>query len=411
MTTKRNTQNSTIGRTASTTPLGDALDPQRQQDDNTTVSGDQTIEDPLAAVPNNPGDSRSADATLPTRQKDDLENAPLAEIEVALEKARQDEIRLRKLQELRELERRTATRRIQIEELSSRGTSASTTNAPIPMSQAVSPPRSHLSTAAETLNRSVDHERTAPSVSNIKTFQAINYKECEGFLNKLETHFELHERFFRSNERAQVATGASLLGNELLSRWRREGKTHPDRTWENFKEFCERETTDPKIQRRNAALAYAKAEQRENQSVSEFSNHLEALEDQMKVAYTNEQKKTHLYAKIHATVQQQAQQTSGEPNDYNEYISWLRACEDNVPGRVAMLGQAKRNRMTAASNRGKSAPAPRDFQVRTGNSYKRKRDNNGDNRPPICWKCKKGRHPANDCRSVLEKKNPIQQKN
>ena len=119
MTTKRNTQNSTIGRTASTTPLGDTLDPQQQQDNNTTVSGDQTIEDPLAAVPNNPGDSRSADATLPTRQKDDLENAPLAEIEVALEKARQDEIRLRKLQELRELERRTATRCIQIEELSS----------------------------------------------------------------------------------------------------------------------------------------------------------------------------------------------------------------------------------------------------------------------------------------------------
>ena len=145
--------------------------------------------------------------------------------------------------------------------------------------------------------------------------------------------------------------------------------------------------------------------------MSEFSNHLEALEDQMKVAYTNEQKKTHLYAKVHATVRQQAQQTSGEPNDYNEYISWLQACEDNIPGQVAMLGQAKQNHMTAASNRGKSTPVPQDFQVQTGNSYKQKQDNNGDNRPPICWKCKKGRHPANDCRSVLEKKNPIQQKN
>ena len=49
---------------------------------------------------NNPGDSYSADMTLPTQQKDDLENAPLAEIEVVLEKARQDEICLRKLQEL-----------------------------------------------------------------------------------------------------------------------------------------------------------------------------------------------------------------------------------------------------------------------------------------------------------------------
>ena len=88
------------------------------------------------------------------------------------------------------------------------------------MSQAVSSLRSHLSTAAETSNCSMDYKRTASSVSNIKTFQAINHKECEGFLNKLEIHFELHEQFFRSNERAQVATGASLLGNELLSCWR-----------------------------------------------------------------------------------------------------------------------------------------------------------------------------------------------
>ena len=88
------------------------------------------------------------------------------------------------------------------------------------MSQAVSPLRSHLSTAAETSNHSMDHKRTIPLVLNIKTFQAINYKECEGFLNKLEIHFKLYEQFFRSNEQAQVAIDASLLGNELLNYWR-----------------------------------------------------------------------------------------------------------------------------------------------------------------------------------------------
>ena len=50
------------------------------------------------------------------------------------------------------------------------------------------------------------------------------------------------------------------------------------------------------------ALAYIKAEQYENQLVLEFSHHLEALENQIKVVYTNKQKKTHLYAKVHATV-------------------------------------------------------------------------------------------------------------
>ena len=119
MTMKWNTQNSTISCTASTTPLGDTLDLQQQQDNNTTVSGNQTIEDPLAAVPNNPGDLCSADVTLSTQQKDNLENTPLAEIKVVLKKVRQDEIYLRKLQELQELEQCTVTHYIQIEELSS----------------------------------------------------------------------------------------------------------------------------------------------------------------------------------------------------------------------------------------------------------------------------------------------------
>ena len=48
----------------------------------------------------------------------------------------------------------------------------------------------------------------------------MNYKECEGFLNKLEIYFKLYEQFFKSNKQAQVATGASLLGNKLLSHWR-----------------------------------------------------------------------------------------------------------------------------------------------------------------------------------------------
>ena len=70
------------------------------------------------------------------------------------------------------------------------------------MLEAVSPLRLHVSIAAEVSNHSADHERTAPSVSNIKTFQAMNYRECEGFLNKLKIHFKLYEWFFRSNEQA-----------------------------------------------------------------------------------------------------------------------------------------------------------------------------------------------------------------
>ena len=40
----------------------------------------------------------------------------------------------------------------------------------------------------------------------------------------------------------------------------------------------------------------------------------------------------HLYTKVYITVQQQAQQTSGELNNYNKYILWLQACKNNIPG-------------------------------------------------------------------------------
>lgn len=416
MAPKRTTQNSVDGRNAEEPPQENPPEPRNET---STIPTEGTTKNPHN---NSHGDSETTRTAEPLRsetlqhtseqrQQGNLDNAPVSEIETALEKARQDEIRLAKLEELREVEQRSAARLARIEQLSSQGTSTPAASTPAPASEVETPIRAHTTSAAGTSSRNADSDKNAPAVANIKSFQATNHKEYEGFLNKLEVHFELHEKFFRDNERAQVATGASLLGNELLSRWRREGKTHPNRTWEDFKDFCEKETTDPKVQRRNAALAYSKMEQREHQSVSEFSNHLEALEDQMKVAYTDEQKKTHLYAKLWSSVRRQAQQTAGEPNSYNEYISWLRACEDNVPGRAAVLSTAKQNRSATANKKDKPAPASRDHPKGTWNNHKRKREFNDNDKRPICWKCKRGRHPANECRSAPWRKDLDKSKN
>lgn len=167
-----------------------------------------------------PSQPETLQQTLGQEQQGNLDNAPVSEIEAALEKVRQDEIRLAKLQELRELEQSSAMRRARIDQLSSQGMSTPTAGTPAPVSEIEMPMRSHTPSIASISSHSADSNKNAPAVTNIKSFQATNHKEYEGFLNKLEVHFELHEKFFRDNERAQVATGASLLGNELLSRWR-----------------------------------------------------------------------------------------------------------------------------------------------------------------------------------------------
>lgn len=114
------------------------------------------------------------------------------------------------------------------------------------------------------------------------------------FMNKLINHFDMYYDYFMHNEKGNIATSAAFLNNDLINCWMREQKSNPDATWETFQAFCQGKTVDPRLQLCNAALNYHKVNQREYQSVTEFANVLDSLEEQAGLKYEDHQQKVHL---------------------------------------------------------------------------------------------------------------------
>lgn len=96
----------------------------------------------------------------------------------------------------------------------------------------------------------------------------------------------------------------------------------------------------------------------------------------------------------------------GEPEEYHSYISWLHGVEDNILGRPHILTSAKRNRHSRKPQEEKNAnfPASQDRPRNHWIGQKRKRDFNDDQKPQLCWKCKKELHPPSECCSAPWKK-------
>ena len=49
----------------------------------------------------------------------------------------------------------------------------------------------------------------------------------------------------------------------------------------------------------------------------------------------------HLYTKLHPEVQRETQHSEQEPSLYEDYVSWLQSCEDNVPEQQSGIRNAQ----------------------------------------------------------------------
>lgn len=343
------------------------------------------------------------------------ENLPDDALDAALQKLRQEETRLLKLQQWHELKNRTEAQRARLERLQEQKEQTSISESSTPFDDRSvttgheSTPASHIDLpirqsawmASDDTHQNI---KLPPNAVNISPFQATNLKEYESFINKLENYFLQFDYFFSLSDKNKVTSAAAHLSTELMNRWMRENKhLRIARTWDDFKQFCRRETSDPKVTQRDAAAAYHRAQQREHQNVSEFANYLDSLEDQLPERYTNDQRKMHLYAKLQPEVQRESQRSAREPESYADYISWLRSCEDQIPERRNALRISRRDSTRFNDNRNRPPPVSyKDRHQDTKRTLKRKRAPSRDNnrQQPICWKCHKGRHPPEECRSA-----------
>lgn len=349
------------------------------------------------------------------------------QIEDELRQQQQEDQRLQKIQRLVEARHRTAQRRARIQQLASLPTTNSdphedeapyTTSAPVPEFEIPQRNASHSvpSSTTPSVEDSAASIKPLPMPVNIPIFDATGLKEFHSFINKLENYFTQFEYFYNGKEKSKVTAGAGFLSTDLMNRWTRENKNlNKNRTRDEFKNFCKKEVSDPWVMQRDAAAAFQRADQREYQTVTELANYLDTLEDKLPERYSNTQRKMHLYAKLRPEVQREAQRPAQEPEDYHDFVSYLKSCEGIIPERRTALRNARTSRVRS-TGRPRQAPTT----VRVGSKgpwrsqpFKRKRsfENQQRSTTPICFKCSKGRHNPNFCRSAPDNPQNQQAKN
>lgn len=390
-----------------------------QQVEQSTMESRETVP---GVIPENPQETpvtEAASQNVPVQRSAgaeiDPEDLPDEALDTALQDLMREETRLLKIQQWHELKRRTDAQRARLGRPQEQNEPIPTSNRSTPFddhstttghesasaSHGDLPIRPNASITSDDMHHNV---KPPPNAVNIPSFQATSSKEYESFINKLENYFLQFDYFFTLSDKNKVTSAAAHLSTELMNRWMRENKhLRTTRTWDDFKQFCRKETSDPKVTQRDAAAAYHRAQQRERQNISEFANYLDSLEDQLPERYTNDQRKMHLYAKLRPEVQRESQRSAQEPESYTDYVSWLRSCEDQIPERRNALRAVKRDGARPNNNWNRPLPTSHGGHHRdTKPNFKRKRTSSRDNnrQQPICWKCHKGRHPPDECRSA-----------
>ena len=128
-----------------------------------------------------------------------------------------------------------------------------------------------------------------PPMVNMQVFKASEQKELETFLNCLHIHINTYEEYYAPREKAKVNLGVGWLGKDLLNCWSRNTRSGTTETWHEFEQFCVKSVKDPRLAQCDVAAVYQYAAQQEHQTVTEFVNYLDSLEDQLEQSYTNEQ--------------------------------------------------------------------------------------------------------------------------
>jgi hypothetical protein len=125
------------------------------------------------------------------------------------------------------------------------------------------------SPAPEGVGSGIARRAMAPPV-----FRGASLRELRDFQQSCEVFFDAIEE---QSTRRRIALGASYLRDLALREWSRRTVT-PD-TWESFIRFLRNTIADPVNRMGTASLRLKKAEQRKGQTVREFANYVEELEE------------------------------------------------------------------------------------------------------------------------------------
>jgi hypothetical protein len=227
-------------------------------------------------------------------------------------------------------------------------------------------------------------------LKDLSEYKGKSVREARDWFAEAENAFSLDPESFPSEER-KIRWSIQFLSQNTRSLWNSQvtTKSLEDHTWEDFKEFLLNALEHPANRMANAYIQWNQATQKEGQSVAEFNNYLQAIEQQLE-----EQKPLALamnfFAKLRKEIRDQI----------------LRSGQDLPTTRDAMLTQA--SRMEGNPKRTATSP-PKIYAASKRNRPEGQRDHTSDSKFPVrnrnaptaqhqlCHRCRRNNHRAQDC--------------
>jgi hypothetical protein len=227
-------------------------------------------------------------------------------------------------------------------------------------------------------------------LKDLSEYKGKSVKEARDWFAEAENAFSLDPASFPSEER-KIRWSIQFLGHNTRSLWNSQiaMKRLEDHTWEEFKEFLLNALEHPANRMANAYTRWNQTNQKEGQSVAEFHNYLQSIEQQIE-----EQSPIALAMNFFAKLR-------GELRD-----QILRSGQDLPTTREAMITLA--SRMEPKPKRTATSP-PKTFAPNKRNRPEDQKAENAENKLPVrnrnatyaqrttCYRCGRTNHKIQDC--------------
>ncbi|KAK9240599.1 hypothetical protein V1525DRAFT_385258 [Lipomyces kononenkoae] len=182
-----------------------------------------------------------------------------------------------------------------------------------------------------------------------KPFEGKSVQEKRTFDVRLRVHFQANDWYYTGpdSDRRKILTAITAFGDSMLNKW--DTLTAGDNaidtmTWEDFDKFVLRTIRAPNLVQDDANQSYMNARQREHQTVTEFNVVLRNWERSLPEAYTDNQRKSHLRAKVLEPIQTELRRMEHEPDTYEDFVAHLQKIEDGLAVRQQALRKARKDK-------------------------------------------------------------------